>query len=173
MRRNRFYLLLPLLALIAGCSDYPPIDPYLTFNINRSANFGLPNTENLNQDINLVATGSIDTNDYIKNSSSAYLLRTSEVWRVYLQSNDPNYTLDQLTYARILIGSDTIAFDSIPQGTVDTNFTLTKADITKYMRDTSFTATLQCRLASAPANPTTITCGMTIVHTAIASGLAP
>ena len=35
------------------------------------------------------------------------------------------------------------------------------------MKDTSFTATLQCHLISAPANPTTITCGMTIVHTAL------
>ncbi|HZK76273.1 MAG TPA: hypothetical protein VFD13_05125 [Candidatus Kapabacteria bacterium] len=168
MRRNRFYFLLPLLAIIAGCSDYPPIDPYITFNIDRSVNFPLSNTENIGQDIGITATGSIDTNEYVKNTSSAYLLRTSEVWRLSLQSNDPNYTLDKLGYAHILIGSDTIAFDSMtPPSTIDTNFILTKVDITKYMRDTSFTATLQCRPQSAPANPTTITCGMTIVHTAL------
>ncbi|MFI5202234.1 MAG: hypothetical protein ACHQNE_07590, partial [Candidatus Kapaibacterium sp.] len=153
---------------------YPPIDPYLTFNIGRSVNFSLSSTENLNQDISLSASSSIDTNDYIRNESSGYLLRTSEVWRLYLQSNDPSYTLDQLAYARILIGTDTIAFDSIPpQSIVDTSLTVTKVDITKYMRDTSFTAILQCRLKSAPANPTTITCGMTIIHTAVARGLAP
>ncbi|HEX5316469.1 MAG TPA: hypothetical protein VFX22_07460 [Candidatus Kapabacteria bacterium] len=168
MRRNYFYLLLPMLVLIAGCSDYPPIDPYFSFNIDRSVHFSLSNAENLNQNISILTNGSIDTNDYVKNTSSAYLLRTSEVWRVYLQSNDPNYTLDQLTYARILIGSDTIAFDSMtPPSTIDTNFILTKADITKYMRDTSFTATLECNLQRAPATPTTITCGLTIVHTAL------
>jgi hypothetical protein len=168
VRRNRFYFILPVLALIAACSDYPPIDSYITFNIDRSVNFSLSNTAGIGKDTSLIVTASIDTNEYVKNLSSAYLLRTSEVWRLSLQSNDPNYTLDQLSYARILIGSDTIAFDSIPpQSTVDTNFILTKVDITKYMRDTSFTAQLQCKLLSAPANPTTITCGMTIVHTAL------
>ena len=168
MRQNHFYFLLLTLAFVAGCSDYPPIDPYLTFNIDRSVNFPLSNVASTGKDTSLTVTRSIDTNDYVKNTSSAYLLRTSEVWRLSLQSNDPSYTLDQLGYARILIGSDTIAFDSMtPPSTVDTNFILTRVDITKYMRDTSFAATLQCKLAKAPSNPTTITCGMTIVHTAL------
>lgn len=168
MRTNYFWLLISLIALAAGCSDYPPIDPFITFNLDRSVNFSLSNTASINKDTTLTVTGSIDTNIYVKNTSSSYLLRTSEVWRLSLRSNNPNYTLDQLTYARVLIGVDTIAFDSIPpQSTVDTNLTMTKADITNYMRDTSFTATLQCKLASVPANPTTITCGMTIVHTAL------
>ena len=122
----------------------------------------------MNKDIILIAHGSIDTNDYIKNGSSAYLLRTSEVWQLSLQSSDPNFTLDQLGYARILIGTDTVAFDTLPpQSALDTNLVPTKVDITKFMKDTSFTASLECHLLSVPVNPVTITCGMTVVHTSI------
>src|SRR5581483_2286139 len=159
---KRLPLLFLFVAFGVGCSDYPPVDPYISFNTDRSVDFPISNTLSLNQDIRIAAHGSNDTNDYIKNGSAAYLLRTSEVWRVSLQTSDPNFTLDQLSYARILIGSDTVAFDSIPQGTIDTSFVLTKADITPSMKDTSFTATLQCKLQSLPADPTTLTCGMTI-----------
>ncbi len=167
MRTLYFLLLLSTLALSAGCSDYPPIDPALTFNIDRSVNFPLSNTATLYKDTAITVTGPIDTNDYVKNSSSAYLLKTSEVWRIALQSNDPNYTLDQLGHALILIGADTVGLDTLPQGTVDTNFILTNVDITKYMRDTAFTATLECQLQGVPASPTTITCDLTIVYTAL------
>ncbi len=135
----------------------------------RTVTFGLSNSVSLNKDTMLVTTGKIDTiNDYTKNQTSAYLLRTSEVWRVYLQSNDPSYTLDNLAYARLLIGTDTVAIDTLPQGSTDLNFILTKKDVTQFMKDTSFTASLQCNFLSAPKNPTTLTCGMTVIYTALA-----
>jgi hypothetical protein len=159
---------LPFLLVLVSCgTDYPPIDPYISFNIDRSVDFTLLNTAGVNKDTTLIMTGKIDTMAYVKNGSSAYLLHTSEVLRLELQSNDPNFTLDQLGFARVLIGADTVAFDSIPMGTIDTSLTLTKTDVTKYMQDTSFTALLQCHLKSTPENPTTIVCSMTVVHTAL------
>jgi hypothetical protein len=166
MRPNRFYFLLPLLAFIAGCSDYPLIEQTLTFNIDRSVPFSISNLASINTDTSLMAMASIDTNDYVKNSSSAYLLKSAQVGRLYLSSSDPSFTFDQLSYARILIGVDTIAMDTLPQGVIDTNFVLTHTDITKYMQDTAFTATLQCSFKAVPENPVTITCGMTVIYTA-------
>jgi hypothetical protein len=88
------------------------------------------------------------------------------VWQLSLQSSDPSFTLDHLSYARMLIGTDTVAFDTLPpQSTIDTTLVLTKTDITQFMRDTSFTASLLCRLKSVPENPITITCNMTVIYT--------
>ena len=169
MSRITPFLLLTLLFILSSCgTDYPPIDPYISFNIDHSVIFSISNTASAKKDTTFTAIGKIDTTSYIKNGSSAYLLRTSEVWQLSLQSSDPSFTLDQLGYARVLIGTDTVAFDTLPpQATLDTNLVLTKDDITKYMKDTSFTASLQCHLLSAPVNPVTITCGMTVVHTSI------
>jgi hypothetical protein len=160
-------LLLPLLVLLWSCgTDYPPIDPYFSFDIPQSVDFTISNTASLGIDTSLTATGSIDTNDYIKNGSSAYLLHTSEVWQLSLQSSDPSFTLDQLGDARVLIGTDTIAFDTLPpQATLDTTLILTKTDITPFMKDTSFTASLRCHLHSVPENPVIITCNMTVIYT--------
>ena len=160
---------MPLLVLLWSCgTDYPPIDPYFSFKIPHSVDFTISNTASLNIDTTFIATGKIDTSDYVTNGSSAYLLHTSEVWRLSLQSSDPSFTLDQLSYARVLIGADTIAFDTLPpQSTLDTTLILTKTDITQYMKDTTFTATLGCKLKSVPETPVTISCSMTVIHTAV------
>jgi hypothetical protein len=167
--RKTPFLLLPLLFVLWSCgTDYPPIDPYFSFNIPHSVDFTISNTASIGIDTTLIATGKIDTSDYVTNGSSAYLLHTSEVWQLSLQSSDPGFTLDQLTYARVLIGTDTVAFDTLPpQSTLDTMLTLTKTDITPYMKDTSFTASLGCKLKSVGETPVTITCSMTVIHTAV------
>ncbi len=169
MNRITPIFLLPLLLVLFSCgTDYPPIDPYFSFNIPHSVDFIISNTASLGKDTTITASGSIDTNDYIKNGSSAYLLHTSEVWQLSLESSDPSFTLDQLSYARVLIGTDTVAFDTLPpQSTLDTNLILTKTDITPYMKDTSFTATLGCKLRSVGETPFTITCSLTVIHTAV------
>ncbi len=155
--------------MLCSCgTDYPPIDPYFSFNIPHSVDFTISNTASTGKDTTLIASGKIDTGNYVTNGSSAYLLHTSEVWQLSLQSNDPSFTLDQLGYARILIGADTVAFDTLPpQSTLDTTLVLTKTDITQYMKDTSFTATLGCKLKSVGENPVTISCSMTVIHTAV------
>jgi hypothetical protein len=147
-------------------NDYPPIDPYFSFNIPQTVSFSLSNTASTNKDTTLIAVGKIDTMNYVRDSSSAYLLHTAEVWQLSLQSSDPSFTLDQLSYVRVLIGADTVAFDTLPpQSAIDTTLVLTKTDITQYMRDTSFTASLLCHLKSVPENPVTITCNMTVIYT--------
>jgi len=164
-----------LMAIFAGCSTYPTIDSYLSFNIVRLVGFSAPNRVTINQDTNLIAVGKIDTlKDYDTAGTAAYLLRTSEIRRCYLHSNTEGFTLDKLVYARVLIGTDTVAFDSIPQFASDPfELTVSKKDITKLMQDTSFKATLQCKFRTAPASPTIITCGMTVVHTAVSKAVSP
>ena len=167
---KRYLHLVFLLAIFAGCSDtYPPIDPDLSFNIVRTVNFQVPNTADTGLDTSLITNGHIDTlNDYDTAGTASYLLRTSEIWRCYLHSNDEGFTLDQLVYARILIGNDTVAYDSIPQYAPDPfELSVTKVDITKLMQDTSFKATLQCKFLTAPTSSVGITCGMTVVYTAV------
>jgi hypothetical protein len=172
---KRYLPLVFLFAISAGCSStYPPIDSDLSFNIARSINFQIPNAADTGLDTSLIAIGHIDTlNDYDTAGTRAYLLRSAEVWQCYLHSNDPGFTIDQLDYARILIGKDTIAFDLVPQGADDPfELAVTKVDITKLMQDTSYTATLQCRFNSAPTQPVSITCGMTVVYTAASSTIS-
>jgi hypothetical protein len=163
------FFLLPLLLVLYSCgTDYPPIDPYFSFNIPHSVDFTISNAASTGKDTAITAIGKIDTSDYVTNGSSGYLLHTSEVWQLSLQSSDPSFTLDQLSYARVLIGADTVAFDTLPpQSTLDTTLILTKTDITQYMKDTSFTATLGCKLKSVPEAPVTISCSMTVIHTAV------
>jgi hypothetical protein len=181
LHTRRYFLLVFFLAILAGCSDYPAIDSYFSFNIARSVDFQVPNTVTINQDTNLIAFGKIDTvKDYDTNGTAAYLLRTSEVTRCYLHSNSEAFTLDQLVYARVLIGLDTIAFDSIhvldsmQQFPTDPfELTVTKKDITRLMQDTSYKVTLQCQFLSAPPSTTTITCGMTVTHTAASTAVLP
>lgn len=147
-------------------TDYPPIDPYISFNLPQTVSFAISNSAGTASDTTLTAIGKIDTLDYIKNGSSAYLLHTSEVWQLQLESSDPSFTLDQLGYAQVLIGTDTVAFDTLPpQSILDTTLVLTKKDVTPFMRDTSFIASLKCFLKSAPMNPVTITCSMTVIYT--------
>ncbi len=167
MTSVKYFLGLPLLLVLCACgSDYPPIDPYLSFNIDRTVNFALSNFADAGKDTTLIATGSIDTNDYTKDSSSASTLRTSEVWQLSLLSSDPNFTLDKLGSVRVLIGTDTVAIDTMPpQSILDTTLVLTKTDVAKYMRDTSYTASLECHLLKAPVSPVTITCSMTMIYT--------
>ena len=172
---KRFSPFVFLLAILAGCSNYPTIDPDFSFNIVRTVNFSIPNAARTGSDTSLIAFGKIDTvNDYDTAGTASYLLRTSEIWRCYLHSNTEGFTLDKLIYARILIGTDTVAYDSIPQFAADPfELSVTKKDITKLMRDTSFKATLQCKFLSAPASSVSITCGMTIVHTAVSKAVSP
>ncbi len=165
MQRIHFFLFLAVIVLVAGCADYPPIEQTETFNIDRSVQFSLSNLTPINKDT-FVATGTIDTNAYVDSLSGSYLLKTAQVGRISLISSDPTFTLDQLGVIHILIGADTVAMDSLPQGTVDTNFTLTGIDITKYMRNTSFPATLACNLQSVPKTGVILNCGMTIIYTA-------
>lgn len=166
MRKTIFFFILSILAISAGCSDYPPIDSSFSFNINRSVAFALNNSAMLRRDTSLRASAPIDTAAYVDSESSAYLITHAEVSRIYLSSSDPNYTLDAIGPIAIMIGSDTIATDSLPQGTVDTNFTLTHTDIAKYMRNTSFTATLKCNLQTAPKDTVSLNCGMTVTYVA-------
>ncbi len=169
MTSVKYFFGLPLLLVLVSCgTDYPPIDPYISFNIDHSVDFVIANSASDNNDTTLTATGSLDTGDYVKNGSGAFLLRTSEVWRLSLASSDPSFTLDRLGVIHVLIGTDTVAFDTLPpQATLDTNLMLTKMDITKYMKDTSFPASMECHLQSVPENPVTITCSMTMIHTSI------
>ena len=169
MNRSIPFLLSFILLMLVACSNLPDIDPYITFNITRSVDFPLSNVAQAGVDTAIVVTSKIDTlKDYKQQGSAAYLLHTSKVTRVYLHASDPNFTLDHLVYARVLIGADTIAFDSIPQFTPDTFIMdVTEVDITNYMRDTSFDATLQFKLSKPPSDPVTITAGITIVHTAL------
>lgn len=167
MTSGKYFFTLPLLLVLFSCgTDYPPIDQYTSFNIGRSVTFSIPSAADTGIDTTLIATGSTDTSQYDKNGTTTALLRTSEVWRVALQSSDPNFTLDQLGTIHLLIGSDTVAFDTMPMGTLDTNLILTKTDITKPMSDTSFTASLECQLSSHPENPVTISCAITVIYTA-------
>lgn len=167
MKILSFALLLFGILSSSGC-DTLPIDPYITFNIERSASFQVPTTS-AGVDTSVSTIVPIDTNkDYTKaNRSAAGLLRTSEVTRVVLHSTDPNFTLDRLVYARLMIGTDTVAFDSIPTGT-GTDFALPtrKVDVTAFMKDTSFVSTLGYRFLQPSTAPVTITASMTIVHTA-------
>jgi len=167
LRRASLFFVLASLA-VAACSPFPDINSNNTFNIVRSVNFPISNTINAGNDTSISIATSIDTlNDYGQYQTSAYLLRSSNVTRISLHSSDESFTLDNLIYARLLIGADTIAFDSIPQftGTTYVMSGLTGVDVTSYLRDTSFTTTLQFKLAKAPSNPVTITASMTIVHT--------
>ena len=169
MNRSASFLLLFALLMLGSCSDLPEIDSYITFNITRSVDFSLSNVAQAGIDTAITVAGKIDTlKDYSAQGSGAYLLHTSKVTRVYLHASDPNFTLDHLVYARVLIGTDTIAFDSIPQFTPAT-FIMdgTGIDITNYMRDTSFDATLQFKLSKSLPDSVTITAGITIVHTAL------
>ena len=166
MRTISYFLFLPLIAFIAGCADFPPIEQTLTFNIDRSVSFSFPSAVSLNKDTSLIAIGQVDTNAYTDSLSAGYLLKTAQVGRISIATSDPNFTLDKLGYMRILIGTDTVGIDTLPQGTTDDNFILTHADITKYMRDTSFAATLQCTVLAAPQNPVTLNCTMTVIYTA-------
>jgi hypothetical protein len=160
--------LLAILIALSSCgTDYPPIDSNISFNLPFTVDFAISNSAVSGNDTTLAAVGKIDTTEYIRNGTSGYLLRNSEVWKLELQSSDASFTLDQLGFARVLIGTDTIAFDALPpQATLDTTLMLTNKDITPYMRDTSFPASLQCHLKNAPANPVMITCSMTVVYTA-------
>lgn len=173
--RTNFRQLLPLLAIFAsaiiagafaGCSDYPPIDSSFSFNITRSVTFSLSNAATLNIDTSLSASAAIDTNAYVDSESAAYLITEAQVGSISIQLSDPNYTLDELGPIAVLIGTDTVATDTLPQGTIDTTLTLTHADISKYMRDTSFTATLDCKLQRARESPISLSCNMTIIYAA-------
>ena len=164
-----FAALASFTVLVNGC-DSLPIDPYVTFNITRSVDFIVPASSILVQELSISAIAPIDTtHDYeTEHHSEAGLLKTSRVTRLYLHSSDPVFSLDHLIYARVLIGRDTVAMDSIPQFTGDTFLlTPTNVDVTADLKDTSLTATLQYKLRSAVATPVTITAGMTIVHTAL------
>ena len=175
LRMKRYLLLVFLPAILASCSNtYPPIDPDFSFNIVRSVNFQIPNGAGTGLDTSLIVPGHIDTlKDYDTAGTRAYLLRTAEIWRCYLHSNTEGFSLDRLDFARVLIGSDTIAFDSIPQFAADPyELSVTKKDITKLMQDTSFKATLQCKFNTAPTSPVSITCGMTVIYTAASSTLS-
>jgi hypothetical protein len=167
-RASLFFVLASL--LVADCSPFPDINSNNTFNIVRAVNFPISNTISGGTDTSISVATSIDTlNDYGQYQTSAYLLRSSTVTRISLHSSDESFALDNLIYARILIGADTIAFDSIPPFTGATYVMsgLTGTDVTPYLRDTSFTSTLQFKLAKAPSNPVTVTATMTIVHTAL------
>lgn len=166
MCKTNFYFILSALAILAGCADYPPIDPSFSFNIERAVQFSLASTAALHTDTSLVASAPIDTAAYVDSESSAYLITHAEVGRIYLTSSDPNFTLDALGPIAILVGADTVATDTLPQGTVDTNFTLTHADISKYMRGTVLNASLRCNLQSAPKDTVALRCGMTVIYVA-------
>jgi hypothetical protein len=153
-------------AIVAGCSSPPEIDSYITFNIVRTVDFPVSNIASASIDTSVVSHASIDTMDYQRNESSAYLLHTSKVARIAIRSSDPGFTLDKLAYARVLIGSDTVGFGSGLFGIADT-LAVTGVDITPFVRDTSFKATLQFKLGSAPQQPVTISTDMTIIHTAL------
>jgi hypothetical protein len=157
--------LLVLLLAFAACSDLPPIDTSISFNIVRNANFVAANGVPAGVDTSIIAHISIDTNkDYATNKTAAYLLTSSRITRLVLTSND--VSLDNLLFARVLIGADTIA-DSIESRTSnEIRLHTTGNDITKYMQDTAFDAVLQFRLQNN-ANPGTINASMTVVHTAL------
>ena len=158
---------IPALCGISGC-DSLPIDPYETFNIVRSADFDLASSAVTGKDTSLTATVAIDTvKDYSTNNhTTASLLKSSEVTRVILHSSDPAFSLDHFVYASLVIGADTVAFDSIPAGTgQDFPLTPKNVDVTRYLRSSSFTAALDVKLASPVSQPVTVTATFTIVHT--------
>ena len=166
MTALRLLLFTALLAVVGCGSSLPAIDPYISFNLVRTVAFPISNTETAGIDASITVHGSIDTvNDYMKNHTHTDQLKTSQVALIQLSTSDTSYTLDHFVYARLLIGTDTIGMDSTLFGAMDT-MTVTHTDITPYMRDTTYPATLQYKLVSAPTNPITITATMTVIHTA-------
>lgn len=167
MRSLRSVFAIPLLLLILSCgTDYPPIPQTVGFSADREASFSLPPSVTPNKDTVLLSLDTIDTNAYDKQGTTASLLQTAEVWHLTLQSSDPNYSLDKLGAITVLVGPDTVGFDPMPSGTIDTTLTLTKTDLTKVMQGTTFTASLLCHPIKAPSNTVTITCAMTVVFSA-------
>ena len=166
MTAPRIFLCAALLALVGCSSSLPAIDPYITFNLVRTVAFPISSSEMAGVDASVTVSGKIDSlNDYMKNHTHTDQLKTSVVTLINLTSSDPAYTLDHLIYARLLIGTDTIGMDSTLFTTTDA-LTVTHKDITSYMRDTSYPATLKYKLTSVPTNPVTITATMTVIHTA-------
>ncbi len=167
MRSLKSVFALPFLLLILSCgTDYPPIPQTIGFSIDRTAPFSLASSVTPDKDTTLLSFDTIDTSAYDKQGTTTPLLQNAEVWKLTLQSSDPNYSLDKLGAITILIGSDTIGFDSMPSGTIDTTLTLTKTDITKIMQETTFTASLECHPIKSPSNPVNIICAMTVVYSA-------
>ena len=166
MTAPRLLLCATLLSL-AGCSSgLPAIDPYTTFNLARTVSFPIPISESAGVDATVAVTGLIDSvNDYMKNHTHTDQLKTSQVTLINLTSSDPAYSLDHFGYARLLIGNDLVGADSTLFGTTDT-LTTTRKDVTADLRGTSYPATLQFKLTSAPTTPITITATMTVIHTA-------
>ncbi len=160
------------LAILTGCSSPPEIDPFISFNIVRSVDFPVSNVATSAIDTSITIHASLDTTEYNRDESSAYLLHTSRVARITLRSSDPGFTLDHLAYARVLIGGDTVGFGNIFVGTQDT-LAVTQVDVTPLLRDTSYSATLQFKLNSTPQQPITLTAEMTIIHTAEHTTFAP
>jgi len=162
---RRFPAIIVVLLGLAACSDLPPIDSSISFNIVRNADFVTASGISLGIDTSIVAHIKIDTNkDYATNKTAAYLLSSSRIMRFVLTSND--LLLDNLLFARVLIGTDTVA-DSIEIRTSsEIRLHATGKDVTKYMQGTAFDAVLQFRLQNN-ANPGTINASMTVVHTAL------
>jgi hypothetical protein len=165
--RNAFFVLILSLATLTAC-DSLPIDKYMTFNNVKSVDFPIPSGTGNTAQTEIQTTQSISpATDYGKNKTEPNLVKTAEVTRLYLHSSDPNFHLDQLVYAQVLIGADTVASDSIPAFTGDTYLMrVTNANIVKNLQDTSFTSTLRFRLKDNATQAVTVTAGMTIVYTA-------
>ncbi|HEY3873980.1 MAG TPA: hypothetical protein VGM92_00755 [Candidatus Kapabacteria bacterium] len=157
----------PVLLLLISCgTDYPVVPQNISFNVDRTFTFSVPAVVTINRDTTLVSTVATDTEAYDSNGTTTSQLQTARVWSLTLVSDDENYTLDKLGTVTVLIGGDTVAFDPMPAGTIDTTLTLTQKDITKPMQSSTFTASLVCHPSMAPPNAATITCAMTVIYSA-------
>ena len=86
---RRFPAIIVVLLGLAACSDLPPIDSSISFNIVRNADFVTASGISLGIDTSIVAHIKIDTNkDYATNKTAAYLLSSSRIMISGLNGNE-------------------------------------------------------------------------------------
>lgn len=157
-------LVATFLIVISGCSDIPEVDQYFTFNLARQADFALPPAGVDNQ---TVVTTSLtnDTIDLAKQGTRTDLLRTAKVTRVQLQSVS-SFNFAALSFARLLIGADTVA-DSLYQLNNEVLLHTTGKDITKDLGAAILPMTLQYAFQSPVTDTAKLTASITIAITAL------
>jgi hypothetical protein len=156
--------LLLVMFLAAGCSDIPEVDQYFTFNLTRPADFALPPAGVDNQSVVTVSLTN-DTTDLAKHGTRSDLLRTAKVTRVQLQSGS-SFNFAALSFARLLIGADTVA-DSLYQLNNEVLLHTTGKDITKDLSAAILPMTLQYAFQSPVTDTAKITATITIAITAL------
>ncbi|MDP4199108.1 MAG: hypothetical protein Q8902_06020 [Bacteroidota bacterium] len=161
-------ILFIIVLAVGGCSDLPTVDQYFTFNVVRTVDFSIPNSIMPDKDTGISATGKIDTTkDYQLNGTAAYLLRSAKITRIQLVPSDPTLSLSNLSYARLVIGMDTVGDSMYVNDKGEYLLNTAGRDVTQHVRDTSYSATLYFSLRNPISSPATITTYLTFVNTAL------